>query len=102
MKFRDVPAIAWNAAATAIPTKQVVAPDWCALFALLSERGWVVLEPPEEDGRATCNGSMESKLFKDFRNWSMNNRSLMLNAKRIGQNRWFVTIGKPYKRKEST
>jgi hypothetical protein len=100
VKFRDVPAAAWSAAATAVPTKQIVVPDWAPLFITLTECGWVVLEPSEEDGRTTCNGSFESKLFKDFRNWAMNNRAVMLNAKRIGLHRWFVTIGNPYKRKE--
>lgn len=98
MKTKNMPNEAWGAQATEIPQK--LTPDWAALFDILEQKGWIVLEPPPEDLRETTNGAYESKLFKDFRNYAMNNKRLMLNAKRIGLNRWFVVVGNPVKARE--
>jgi hypothetical protein len=38
---------------------------------------------------------LESKIVKDFKNWMINNPRLMLNHRRIGQYRWYITIGAP-------
>lgn len=96
MKAKEIPDAAWAAPGTEIPTK--LAPDWDALYETLAAQGWIVLEPPPEDRRETANGSCESKMFKDFRNYAMYNRKVMLNARRIGLNRWYVVIGNPYRR----
>ncbi len=97
MRLSEVKEEAWRARPHAIPTK--IVPDFEALFDSLQERGWLVLEPPPVDHRTTTLGALESKLIKDFKNWMLNNRRLMLNTKRIGQYRWYLTIGAPYMRK---
>jgi hypothetical protein len=94
MRMADIQEEAWKTRAHAIPTKMV--PDFDALFDDLDTRGWLVLEPPPIDHRITAIGALESKLVKDFKNWMLNNRRLMLNTRRIGQYRWYLTIGAPY------
>jgi len=73
-------------------------PDYDALFHTLDARGWLVLAPHPEDHRVSTNGALESKTVKDFKNWMLNNKRLMLSTKRLGQYRWYLTIGAPYKR----
>jgi hypothetical protein len=70
-------------------------PDFEALFATLSQRGWLVLEPPPIDHRVTPQGAVESKTIKDFKNWMVSNRKLMISSRRIGERRWYITIGAP-------
>ena len=94
MRLADVREDAWKVRAHPIPTKMV--PDFEALFDDLNTQGWLVLEPPPIDHRVTTLDVLESKLVKDFKNWLINNRRLMLNTKRIGQYRWYLTIGAPY------
>jgi hypothetical protein len=97
MRLTDVEEEAWTTRAHPLPTKLV--PDFDVLFDDLNVRGWLVLEPPAIDHRITTNDAVESKLVKDFKNWVMNNKRLMLNNKRIGQYRWYLTIGAPRKGK---
>jgi hypothetical protein len=97
VKLSDIKKEAWGARACPIPTKMV--PDFSALFDLLNEQGWMVLEPPPIDHRETCIGALESKIVKDFKNWMINNRRLMLNHRRIGECRWYLTIGSPTRRR---
>jgi hypothetical protein len=97
MRLADVKDEAWNVRPHPIPTKMV--PDFDALFHDLNTRGWLVLEPPPVDHRVTTLGAVESKIIRDFKNWLMNNPRLMLNSRRIGQYRWYLTIGGPYARK---
>lgn len=96
MKLSEVKEEAWRCVAHSVPMRAM--PDFEALFNDLSARGWLVLEPSPEDHRETSVGALESKLVKDFKNWMLNNRRLMLNTKRIGQYRWYLTVGKPWKR----
>ncbi len=97
MRLADIEKEAWGARPCPIPTKMV--PDFEALFHALHAQGWLVLEPPPIDHRETTLGALESKLVKDFKNWMLNNRRLMLNHRRIGEYRWYLTIGNPYRRK---
>ena len=94
MRLADVREDAWVSRAHHIPTK--IVPDFEALFDDLDTRGWLVLEPPPVDHRITSLGVLESKIIKDFKNWMLNNRRLMLSHKRIGQYRWYLTIGATY------
>lgn len=93
MRMADVKPQAWGARPCPIPTKMV--PDFEALFETLNAQGWLVLEPPASDHRETPLGTLESKLLKDFKNWMINNPRLMLSHKRIGEYRWYITIGAP-------
>lgn len=95
MKMSEVKSEAWGARPHAIPTKMV--PDFDALFATLETRGWLVLEPPPIDHRLTPLGALESKIVKDFKNWMINNKRLMLSHRRMGEYRWYLTIGAPCK-----
>ena len=91
----DVKPQAWGARPCPIPTRMV--PDFEALFETLNAQGWLVLEPPPIDHRETAIGALESTLVKDFKNWMINNPRLMLNHRRIGEYRWYITIGAPCK-----
>jgi hypothetical protein len=93
MRLADVKEEAWKTRACPIPTR--IVPDFEALFETLNAQGWLVLEPPPIDHRETCIGALESKIVKDFKNWMINNPRLMLNHRRIGQYRWYITIGAP-------
>lgn len=93
MRLADVKPQAWGARPCPIPTR--IVPDFEALFETLNAQGWLVLEPPAIDHRETSIGALESKLVKDFKNWMINNRRLMLSHKRIGEYRWYITIGAP-------
>ena len=93
MRMADIKEEAWKARACPIPTKRV--PDFDALFLTLEARGWLVLEPPPIDHRETALGPLESKLVKDFKNWMINNKRRMLSHRRIGEYRWYITIGSP-------
>lgn len=93
MKMSEIKEEAWKARAHAIPTKMV--PDWDALFQSLEASGWLVLEPPAIDHRETTLGVLESKLIRDFRNWAINNKSLSIQFRRIGEYRWYLTVGAP-------
>ena len=95
MRMADVKPQAWGARPCPIPTRMV--PDFEALFETLNAQGWLVLEPPPIDHRETAIGALESKLVKDFKNWMINNPRLMLNHRRIGEYRWYITIGAPCK-----
>tara|TARA_R110000868_G_scaffold112176_3_gene302284 strand:- start:3509 stop:3823 length:315 start_codon:yes stop_codon:yes gene_type:complete len=99
MKMSDIPEEAWKSRASPIPTKLV--PDFPALFDVLDTQGWLVLEPPALDHRETPQGAFESKVVKDFKNWMISNKSLMLNARRIGQYRWYLVIGSPWQRRKA-
>lgn len=93
MRLADVKPQAWGARPCPIPTKMV--PDFDALFETLNTQGWLVLEPPPIDHRETATGALESKIVKDFKNWMINNPRLMLSHRRIGEYRWYLTIGNP-------
>ena len=93
MRMSDIKKEAWGARPCPIPTKMV--PDFDALFSTLNAQGWLVLEPPPIDHRETSTGALESKMIKDFKNWMINNPRLMLNHRRIGEYRWYITIGAP-------
>jgi hypothetical protein len=95
MRMADVKPQAWGARPCPIPTRMV--PDFEALFDILNAQGWLVLEPPPIDHRETAIGALESKIVKDFKNWMINNPRLMLNHRRIGEYRWYITIGAPCK-----
>lgn len=99
MRMSDIPQAAWRACANPIPTKMV--PDFEALFDTLNTQGWLVLEPPANDHRETNIGALESKVVKDFKNWMINNKRLMLNHRRIGEFRWYITIGSPCKSRKA-
>lgn len=93
MRLSEIPEDAWKAQASPIPTKIVV--DNEALCAALESKGWLLLEPPAIDHRTTKQGAVESKILKDFKNWVINNKGVMLSTRRVGQHRWFVAFGAP-------
>lgn len=93
MRMADIKKEAWHVRPCPIPTKMV--PDFDALFDALNAQGWLVLEPPALDHRETTIGALESKIVKDFKNWMINNKSVMLSSRRIGEYRWYLTIGSP-------
>lgn len=93
MRIDEIRWDAWDVTPSAIPTKMV--PDFEALFNKLEKEAWLVLQTPPIDHRTSPNGSLESKLVKDFKNWTMNNKGLMLNHRHIGQYRWYIVIGRP-------
>ena len=99
MRMADIKKEAWNARPCPIPTKMV--PDFDALFDALNAQGWLVLEPPAIDHRVTTLGATESKVVKDFKNWMINNKSVMLSSRRIGEYRWYLAIGSPWQRRKA-
>ena len=89
MKIQDVPKQAFNAEPTPIPMKSV--PDWNALYSVLMDEAFIVLEADEL--RISKNGSQEAVNVKNFNNFVRNIKRQKLFTKRISNTRWVCTLG---------
>jgi hypothetical protein len=76
-------------AATPIPTKTVVTTDYDALHQLLLQEEFVVIE--SDDHRKNAAGCDECVPVKSFVTY-LNLRKIKLATKRIGKNRWVLSI----------
>lgn len=92
MKIQDVPKQAFNAEPTPIPMKSV--PDWDALYSVLMDEAFIVLEADEL--RISKNGSQEAVNVKNFNNYVRITKRRQLLTKRISDTRW-VCMLKPEK-----
>lgn len=88
MKASEIPAKAWDAQPTPIPTKMVY--DWDAMLSTLKKRGFVIIESDEI--RTTKLGVDECVPVKAFNAYMRITKKRHLRTKRIGKNRWFCTI----------
>ena len=90
MKFKDIPNAAWDAPATPIPTKIVVAYDWDALRLVLETQGYVVIESDEV--RVVRNGVDESVLVKMFNSYMRQTAKKKMFTRRLSKTRWVCTL----------
>ena len=89
MKIQDVPKQAFNAEPTPIPMKRV--PDWGALYSVLMDEAFIVLEADEL--RISKNGSQEAVNVKNFNNYVRIVKRRQLLTKRISNTRWVCVLG---------
>ena len=89
MKIQDVPKQAFNAEPTPIPMKSV--PDWDALYTVLMNGDFIVLEADEF--RVAKNGSQEAVNVKNFNNYVRITKRRQLLTKRISNTRWVCVLG---------
>ena len=76
-------------AATPIPTKTTVTNDYDALYQILLGEEFVVIESDEH--RTSAAGCAECVPVKSFVTY-LNLRKVKLATKRIGKNRWVLSI----------
>lgn len=88
MKITDVPKQAFNAEPTPIPMKSV--PDWDALYSVLMDEAFIVLEADEL--RISKNGSQEAVNVKNFNNYVRITKRRQLLTKRISDTRWVCML----------
>ena len=89
MKITDVPKQAFTAEPTPIPMKSV--PDWDALYSVLMDEAFIVLEADEL--RISKNGSQEAVNVKNFNNYVRMTKRRQLLTKRITTTRWVCVLG---------
>jgi len=92
MKLSEVPEKAFSTKPTSIPTKQVVVPDWAEFYAIVADRGFVIVECDEDEIRTTNAGAEESVPVKAFNSWVRANLRGHIKTKRISKTRWFVAL----------
>ena len=90
MRIEDIPADAWTAAPTPVPTKVVVTHDWHALYQMMQAQGFVVIETDQI--RKTPSGGVESVLVKCFNSYLSQTIGVRLKTKRINATRWYCTL----------
>lgn len=88
MKITDVPEAAFTAKPTPIPMKSV--PDWDALYTVLMDEAFIVLEADEF--RVAKNGSQEAVNVKNFNNYVRITKRRQLLTKRISNTRWVCML----------
>jgi hypothetical protein len=88
MKIADVPNAAFTAPATEIPMKQVF--DWDALFKIMQDKGFVIIET--DLVRVTAAGTEEAVLVKAFNSHVCLTQKQKLRTKRISATRWFCCL----------
>lgn len=88
MRISEVPRGAFDAQPTPIPTKTVH--DWDAMYQILLEQGFVVIESSHI--RANKTGGEESVLVKSFNNHVRLTKNERLQTKRISLDRWYCTL----------
>ena len=89
MKIEDIPADAWTAAPTPVPTKVVVMHDWQTLHETLKAQGFVIIETDQI--RKTPSGGTESVLVKGFSTYLSQTMGVRLKTRRINATRWYCT-----------
>jgi len=88
MKMSDVRDEAFTALPTPIPTK--IVPDWDALYQILLERGFLVIE--STNFRLSASGAEDCVPVKDFNNHVRMTKKQGLYTKRISKTRWYCTL----------
>ena len=89
MKITDVPKQAFTAEPTPIPMRPI--PDWDALYSVLMDEAFIVLEADEL--RISKNGSQEAVNVKNFNNYVRIIKRRQLLTKRISHTRWVCILG---------
>lgn len=89
MKLRNIPDDAFTASTTTVPMKMQV--DWAALFAMLVDKGHLVLYYPEESLRETKQGGVECPLVKGLVSYAFSQKR-RVHSKRITTTRWYCTL----------
>jgi hypothetical protein len=90
MKFKDIPAAAWDAEPTPIPTKTVVVYDWDAMHRILETQGFVIIESDEL--RVTSVGADECVLVKMFNSHMRTTKKTKLFTRRLSNTRWVCAL----------
>ena len=88
MKITDVPKQAFTAEPTPIPMKSV--PDWDALYSVLMDEAFIVLEA--DKFRVTRHGVQEAVNVKNFNNYVRMTKRQQLLTKRISDTRWVCIL----------
>jgi hypothetical protein len=88
MKLSEIPAAAFNALATPVPTK--VVHDWEVLYRKMVKTGYVIIESNKI--RVTTMGSEECVPVKQFNCYVRQVKNQPLRTKRISNNRWFCCL----------
>jgi len=88
VKLQDVPAEAWTAQSTPVPTKVLY--DWHTLYETMQAQGFVVIET--DQFRTTTAGGVEAVLVKAFNSFIRQTMGLRLKTKRISATRWYCTL----------
>lgn len=88
MKISEVPREAFTAQPTPVPTKTVH--DWDAMYRILLEQGFVVIE--SDAIRTHRTGGEECVVVKSFNNHLRLTKNIRLQTKRISVDRWYCTL----------
>lgn len=88
MKISEIPNEALFAPATPIPTQ--IRYDWDALFQVLLQQGFVIIE--SDNIRTLPTGAEECILVKAFNSHCVLVKKQNLRTKRISATRWFCTL----------
>lgn len=88
MRMSDVPEAAFAAPATTVPTK--IQYDWEALFDVMQQQGFVIIE--SDVVRTRPDGQVECVIVKAFNCHVRTTQKKALRTKRIGSNRWFCCL----------
>jgi hypothetical protein len=92
MKIAQVPNKAFDTKPVSIPTKVKVVPDWEQFYAMVEKEGFVIVECADDEIRPTPAGAEEAAPVKAFNTWVRYTLGKHIKTKRIGANRWFVTL----------
>ena len=100
MKIDDIPDEAFKARITPVPMRLV--PDWDALYDLLVQREFIVLEVPLSDLRrvSKTHKAVESVTVKGFNNHVRLVKKKALRTKRITQLRWYCELAEVAKKRK--
>lgn len=100
MKIDDIPDEAFKARITPVPMRMV--PDWDALYDLLVQREFIVLEVPLSDLRrvSKTHKAVESVTVKGFNNHVRLVKKKALRTKRITQLRWYCELAEVAKKRK--
>jgi hypothetical protein len=100
VKIDDIPDEAFKARITPVPMRLV--PDWDALYDLLVQREFIVLEVPLSDLRrvSKTHKAVESVTVKGFNNHVRLVKKKALRTKRITQLRWYCELAEVAKKRK--
>jgi hypothetical protein len=100
VKIDDIPDEAFKARITPVPMRMV--PDWDALYDLLVQREFIVLEVPLSDLRrvSKTHKAVESVTVKGFNNHVRLVKKKALRTKRITQLRWYCELAEVAKKRK--
>lgn len=88
--MNQIPDEALTAIPSVIPTKVKVVFDWETLHTQVLEKGWVVVEVPEEDLRETPTGTKHVPALKAFVAYTHVKETHKVSVRRVSKTRWFI------------